>query len=255
MEQKSLEKALRETRETIREAVAAEKVISVVTYYLSDYGENVLNLVAREILEKYGRMDLHDIVYTSAKELVINGTKANLKRAIFTQEGLDLDNPEEYSRGMEMFRENLSEENIKGFRRTFREMNFPVTATFYYKAEVLNIKVKNNFTLITQEQERIRTKFAQAQSFTSLLDFFMEHGDATEGAGLGLTMVGILLDETGIDRHAFTLYSNEKYNETAARLEIPLKQDYIPRRLQFERELETSGLSRDEFRLTFKPKF
>ena len=255
MARKSLEQSLRDARETIREAVQDEKVISVVTYYLSDYGENVLNLIAREILEKYGRMDLHDIVYTSAKELVINGTKANLKRAIFRDQGLNITDPGDYERGMSMFKENLNEENIKQFRHKFREMNYPVTATFYYKPQVLNIKVKNNFTLISQEQDRIRTKFAQAGSFTSLLDFFMEHGDETEGAGLGLTMVGILLDETGIDRHAFTLYSNDKYNETAARLEIPLSQEYIPRRQQFERELEASGLSRDEFRLSFKPKF
>ncbi len=250
-----LEQALRGARDTIRGAVREEKVISVVTYYLSDYGENVLNLVSREILEKYGRMDLHDIVYTSAKELVINGTKANLKRAIFQDHGLNISDPADYKKGMEMFKTNLTEENIREYRRRFREMNFPVTATFYYRAEVLNIKVKNNFTLIHQEQDRIRTKFSQAQSFTSLLDFFMEHGDETEGAGLGLTMVGILLDETGIDRHAFTLYSNDKYNETAARLEIPLSREYVPRRQQFERELAASGLNRDEFRLTFKPKF
>ncbi|MBE7439274.1 MAG: hypothetical protein HS115_12520 [Spirochaetales bacterium] len=237
----------------IDESVGKGNIISLQTYYLSEYGERVLNQTARSILNRFGRLDLHDIVYSSAKELVLNATKANLKRVIFSDHSLDPARAEEYDRGLEIFKNSLREEIIKGHKQKFKEQNLLVTATFYYSPDVLNIKVKNNFPLYPEEERRIRQKFRQALSFASLLDFYLEHGDESEGAGLGLTMVGILLDQTGIDKHSFTLYSNNKYNETAARLEIPLSEEYLPRRRQFEEELARTQLPPEELRTVFKP--
>lgn len=238
----------------ILNALDKGQILSVQTYYLSDYGEKVLNLVTSAILKKYGREDLIDVVYMSAKELVINATKSNLKRVLFARIGLDLFNPENYEQGMKHFKEELKEENIRKYKSLFREFKFTVTITFYYSPDVLNIKIKNNTQLIPQEEERIRQKFAQAVSYANLFDFYLEHGDDTEGAGMGLTLVGILLNQSGIDKHQFTLYSSPHYNETTARLEIPLSQEYTSRRERFEKERESSGLSREEFRKHFDSK-
>ena len=114
-----------------------------------------------------------------------------------------------------------------------------------------NIKVKNNFPLLPIEESRIRDKFQKATSFSSLIDFFMEYGDSTEGAGMGITMVGILLDQSGINKHSFSLYSSEKYNETVAKIEIPLHDGYISKREMFQRELREKGITPDEFRKSF----
>ncbi len=243
-----------ELQPIIEEALERGQVLSVQTYYLSDYGEKVLNLVTSSILKRYGREDLVDVVYTSAKELVINATKSNLKRVLFARIGLDLYNPADYEEGMKHFKEELKEENIRKYKSLFREYQFTVTITFYYSPNVLNIKIKNNTQLIPQEEERIRAKFAKAVSYANLFDFYLEHGDDTEGAGMGLTLVGILLNQSGIDKHQFTLYSSPHYNETTARLEIPLSAEYISRRDRFEREWEDSGLSREEYRKIFDAK-
>jgi len=237
----------------IDDSVEKGNIVSLKTYYLSQYGERVLNQTARSILRRFGRLDLHDIVYSSAKELVLNATKANLKRVIFSDHQLDPSRAEDYDRGLDLFKDSLREDIIKGHKQKFKERNLLVTATFYYSPDVLNIKVKNNFPLYPEEERRIREKFRQALSFASLLDFYLEHGDESEGAGLGLTMVGILLDQSGIDKHSFTLYSNNKYNETAARLEIPLSEQYLPRRRQFEEELARSQVPPEELRAVFKP--
>ncbi len=239
-----------ELEPAIQSLVDEEKIISLKTYILSDRGEGILKIIAAAILKKYQRTDLMDIVYTAAKELVINATKANLKRVLFTEEGLNPDDLSEYQKGMTLFRERLNGARIEGYRDRFREMNFPVIATFYYNEDVMHIKVKNMFTLLNIEEGRIRKKFEAARSFKSLLDFYTDHGDDSEGAGLGLTMVGILLDESGIDKHAFTVYSNE-FNETAARLEIPLKESYVPKRKHFERELQESDMAREELRRVY----
>lgn len=242
-----------EIRADIQRSLDKNDIITFRTHYLSDYGEMVLRIIASSILERFGKSELMDIVYSSAKELVINATKANLKRVVFAELELDILNPADYEKGMKIFKERLTEDSVRQYEEAFKRLDFPVVATFYYWPNVLNIKVKNSFTLLPEEEKKIRTKFAKAQSFSNLLDFYMEYGDNTEGAGLGLTMVGILLDESGIDKHAFTLYSNQ-YNETAARLEIPLSSDYVPRRVLFEREREKAGMSAEEFRKIFNPR-
>lgn len=240
---------------TIESAVADSRFLSLVTYTLSNYGEFLLHHIAATILGKYGRSDLLDIVYPAAKELIINATKANLKRIFFEEQKIDPTNPAEYDRGMELFKEQLSERILRLRRQEFVDRGFSITTTFYYSPRVLNIKVKNSFKLLPREEERIRSKFERARSFTNLLDFYMTHGDNTEGAGLGITMVGLMLDQSGIDRHGFTVFVKPGYNETAARLEIPLSDDYVPRRKQFDAERRRTGLSALELRQTFKPVF
>lgn len=246
-----IKKTEEELESTIQEAVSSGRTISMKTYLLSDYGENVLKVIVRNILTKYNRMDLMEISYSSAKELVINATKANLKRALFKMLNLDITNPEHYDKGISQFKSHLSEEKLNEYKELFKKYELPVMATFYYSEDVLNIKVKNSFPLLPVEEERIRDKFDKATSFSSLIDFFMEYGDSTEGAGMGLTMVGILLDESKIDKHSFSLYSSNKYKETIAKIEIPLHDSYIPKRKKFEMELKEKNISPEELRKTF----
>ncbi|MCC5814022.1 MAG: hypothetical protein JJT78_04640 [Leptospira sp.] len=235
----------------IKDWIGNEKILSVQTYYLTDSGEKLIHMILSEILSKYDRMDLIDMAYSAAKELVINGTKANLKRAVFHDSGLDITNPEDYEKGILLFKENLQEEKIRSYKAKFKEFNMPVTCTMYFNQNVLNIKVKNNFPLLEQEEIRIRSKFEKAKTFSSLIEYFMEFGDESEGAGLGLTMVGIMLDESGANKHAFSLYSNHEFNETVAKIEIPLKPGYKPKREVFEEEWKKSGLPIEEFRKKF----
>lgn len=244
---------VKEAMETIDRTIAEGRTISLVTWILTDYGEFLLHHIAASILQRSGRSELLDIVYPAVKELVINATKANMKRVFFAEQGIDAMNTDDYDKGMTLFKDKLTETMIMHHRKDFKDRDFKITITFYYTDKVMNIKVKNNFPLLPREEERIREKFENAQSFTSLLDFYMAHGDDTEGAGLGITMVGILLDQSGIDRHAFTVFEKPGYSETAARLEIPLHEDYIPRRRQFELELQRSGKTIAELRRTFRP--
>lgn len=246
-----MKKTETEIKEIVQEAVNNNNILSMKTYLLSDYGENILKIISSTILEKFNRIDLMEISYSSAKELVINATKANLKRVLFKELGLDINNPEDYEKGINDFKGHLTEDKISTYRPLFKKYDLPVTATFYFTKDVLNIKVKNNFPLLPIEESRIRDKFQKATSFSSLIDFFMEYGDSTEGAGMGITMVGILLDQSGINKHSFSLYSSEKYNETVAKIEIPLHDGYISKREMFQRELQEKGITPDEFRKSF----
>jgi hypothetical protein len=241
----------REIRRLVDRAVGNQKAITFVTYMLSSYGDTLLKTALSSILERYGREDLFDIAYAASRELIINATKANLKRVLFQQMNLDMNDELDYETGMDYFRRSLSDDKIKSYRNRFRENNLPVTTTIYYNMNVLNIKVKNNFTLEPVEEQRLRGQFAGATGFSSLFDFFMEYGENANDASMGITMVGILLDRSGIDRHAFTLYSSEKYHETIAKLEIPLVDYYVPKRKMFEMELDETRVKPEELRPNF----
>ena len=249
--------AMRKTREQIEEmtvrALAKGQVITFVTHYLTDYGEMILHAVTETLLREFNRLDLLDVVYTGIKELVMNATKANLKRVIIKEQGFDSDDPEQYEECMRLFKRNIAEDKIRSYKKSFRDHNLPVTVTFYYATgKALMLKIKNNFTLLPQEEERIRDKFASAEQYTDILQFYTNHADETEGAGMGLSLVGILLHQSGIDKHQFSIYSSKRYKETIARLEIPLVTNYEPRRARFQRELEESGLPAADFRLVFQ---
>ncbi len=213
--------------ETIAPALEQGRVMSLKTYLLSEYGESTLHLLTTRILEHYKRVDLRGIAYTLTKELVINATKANLKRMIFKDLNLDIDDPGDYETGMKRFKEILEEGDFRKYKQRFRELDHWTMVTFVHSKDVLNIKVKNSFPILAIEEQRVRDKLGQARSFNSLADLLNEI-DGTEGAGLGLSMICVTLNNQGIDNRAFTLKSNE-YDETAAKLEIPLNDDYIPR--------------------------
>ena len=247
---------MRKTRQQIEQmtvnALRKGQVITFVTHYLSDYGEMVLHAVTETLLKEFNRSDLLDVVYTGIKELVMNATKANLKRILIKEKGFNPDDPAQYDECMRLFKRNIAEDKIRSYKQSFRDNDLPVTVTFYYASgKALMLKIKNNFTLLPQEEERVRDKFANAQQYTDILQFYTNHADETEGAGMGLSLVGILLQQSGIDKHQFSIYSSKRYHETIARLEIPLVDDYEPRRVRFQRQLEESGLSKDDFRLSF----
>ena len=83
--------------------------------------------------------------------------------------------------------------------------------------------------------------------FEDLVQFYMQQGDNTEGAGMGITLITILLRQAGVDPHCFTIYSNE-YNETVSRLELPLDPNYIPKRQKNGQLLEAGKITLEELR-------
>jgi hypothetical protein len=238
-------------QETLLTGVKEQKILTFVTYMLSTSGEDTLKGILTEILEKYDRIDLFDIAYCASRELILNATKINLKRVLFKQLQLNPDDPDDYVTGMRYFRRYLTEENVRNYKNRFKENGMSVTTTFYYNPNVLNIKVKNNFLLESLEEGVMRERFSRATSFTGLFDFFAEYGEMAESSSPEIAMVGILLDHSGIDKHAFSLYTSHKYNETIAKLEIPLNEHYIPKRKKFQMECEERGITPDELRSEF----
>ncbi|WCL49317.1 hypothetical protein [Leptospira sp. GIMC2001] len=209
-------------KEAIRKGVELGKKISLITYVLGDIGEIKLKYLLDCILEKYNRSDLLELFYTAAKELIANSTKAAIKRMIFDEMGLNIKEEIDYRKGMERFKSYLNERKFPAYRSKMKENNYFIKITITHDPNKMALYVANNFSLIPVEEERVREKFENAKKYDNLFEFFMAHGDNTEGAGMGITMVEILLSQSGYDRKNFIIFSSNRANLTLAKMEVPL---------------------------------
>ena len=73
----------------IKEAVQSGKKIVLITFHLKEKGERDLEGAIHEVLNFYGKEDLVGPVHAAIRELVQNAAKANLKRIVFKDLGLD----------------------------------------------------------------------------------------------------------------------------------------------------------------------
>ncbi|GBF51106.1 hypothetical protein LPTSP4_26370 [Leptospira ryugenii] len=204
-------------------AIAQNKKISMITYVLGDLGETKLKYILSSILKKVNREDLMELMYTAAKELIVNSTKAAIKRIIFDELNLNINNAQDYEAGMIHFKSNLNERKFPSYKEKMKEAGHYVKIRCIYQPEQLTLEIRNNFPLIPIEAERIKEKFLHAKKYDNLFEFFMEHGDNTEGAGMGITMVEILLSQSGFDRRLFSIFSSDRSKETVAKVEVPLE--------------------------------
>lgn len=214
-------------KDQIDQAISEGKKLSLITYVLGNLGEAKLKYVLEKTLTKYGRQDLMELFYTAAKELIANSTKAAIKRMIFEEMGLNITEERDYRKGMERFKNYLNERKFPAYRSKMKENNYFIKISFIHSEDSVALLVINNFSLIPVEEDRVKEKFEHAKKFDNLFEFFMAHGDNTEGAGMGITMVEILLSQSGFDRKNFIVISSDLANITIAKVEIPLKPNSV----------------------------
>lgn len=217
-----------EFKKRVVDGVSSNKTISLITYVLGEVGEAKLKYIIKVILKRYGKSELMDLLYTCSKELIVNSTKAAIKRLAFKEMGIDPNNEIEYEKFMNSFRENLTDKKFPQYRIKMKEHGFYIKIKFFYNPQKIILRIINNFPLLAKEEERIREKFIKAKKYDNLFEFYIDHGDHTEGAGMGITMVEILLAQSGFDRQVFTIYSSKIKRETVARLELPMHPEYVP---------------------------
>jgi len=209
-----------------RSKIARKKPLSIIYYNIASRAQNKIKTVTYSILEKYGRLDLMDSVYTIVKEMAINGTKANMKRIIFEEEKINIRNSDDYKRGMSIFRERLNEVWLEKYYQSMVEKGYTVIINFFKSARGLLIEVTNTVPLYKKEITRIKKKLLECRKYESLLDFYQQHGDETEGEGLGFSMIIILLKSENINPNYFQVITSHK-DKTIVKVEIPLENNSL----------------------------
>ncbi|AFM12719.1 hypothetical protein [Turneriella parva] len=213
-------------------AIANEHLVRIRAYAVISATEAGLSYIVEQVLNKYGRHDMIGPVYTSVKELSLNGAKANFKRILFEDEKIDGENEAEYDRGMDLFKEQLNEQWVLEYGKKSKERRLYVDIFFDFNRDRLIIEVLNNRPISPKEDKRIREKFHTAMRYDDIAQFYMEGGDSSEGAGMGIVLVTMMLKAQDIDPHLFTIRSDYR-EKTLARVEFPLSSDYQPNRQRF----------------------
>jgi putative nucleotidyltransferase with HDIG domain len=203
----------------IKKAVQSGIPLTITTFTLPHEIEVYVEQVLTIFLTQVAQEKLKDYVVYCVQELAVNAKKANTKRVYFAERGLDLGNQDDYKLGMSTFKEDTLG-NIGHYLQIQKDKGLYIKLIFQVKKSVIYIEVRNNVIITKTELIRIHDKLARSRQYNNLEDALSQVLDDSEGAGLGLVILVLMLKKMGLDEDCFDIMGTEK--ETIARIIIPL---------------------------------
>lgn len=218
----------------IRKAVQSGIPLTITTYTLPHEIELYLEQVLEAFLKEVGQEKLKDYLSYCVRELAVNAKKANTKRVYFLERGLDLQDPDDYKIGMERFKSDTLD-NITHYLQLQKEKGLYIKVVLQAKGATINIEIRNNVAVTKTELIRIHDKLARSRQYESLEEALTQVLDDSEGAGLGLVILVLMLKKVGLDEDCFDIVNHD--NETVARISIPVAQTRIENLSVLSREI------------------
>ncbi len=208
----------------IKKAVLSGIPLTITTYTLPHEIEVYIEQVLEAFLRELGQEKLKDYMSYCVRELAVNAKKANTKRVYFMERGLDLSVPEDYKAGMENFKTDTLE-NIAHYLQLQKDKGLYIKLIFHVKGNIINLEIRNNVAVTKTELIRIHDKLARSRQYNSLEEALTQVLDDSEGAGLGLVILVLMLKKVGLDEDCFDILGTEA--ETVARVSIPIDQTRV----------------------------
>jgi len=205
----------------IKKAILSGVPFTLTSFTLPREAEVYIEELLSIFLKYAGKEDLKDYIVYSVLELAANAKKANTKRVYFTECGLDISKNYDYSIGMENFKEQTLS-NIAHFLQLQEKNGLYIRLVLQMKGDLILIEIRNNALATNTELDRIRDRLANSRQYQNLDEVFSKVLDDSEGAGLGLIILVLMLKKIGLKEDCFEIGNNEK--ETIARLRIPMDQ-------------------------------
>jgi putative nucleotidyltransferase with HDIG domain len=228
----------------IKKAILSGLPLTVTTFTLPHEIEVYIGEVIVAFLKLARQEKLRDYVCYCVQELAVNAKKANTKRVYFNERGLDIANPDDYKKGMELFK-NITLNNIAHYLKLQKEKGLYVKLVLQIRENALHIEIRNNATITRSELIRIHDRLARSQEYNNLDEAFSQVLDDSEGSGLGLVILILMLKKIGLNESSFDIHSNEI--ETVAQIMIPLDQVQIENVEQLSRAIANSITSLPQF--------
>jgi putative nucleotidyltransferase with HDIG domain len=204
--------------EKIRQSVQSSLPYSITTYALPHEVEVYIEQVLAAFLKLTGKEEFRDYLVYCVQELTVNAKKANTKRVYFAEKGLDIDSPDDYKAGMGTFKKDTLE-NIGHYLMLQKEKKLYIKLMLISKNDSIQIEVRNNSVISRTELIRIYDRLARSQQFQSMEEALSQVLDDSEGAGLGIVIMALMLKKMGLDKNAFNITSSE--TETIAKIVVP----------------------------------
>ena len=202
----------------IQKAARTSLPLTIKTYKMNHETEEYLETILFHFLKEFGQQDLTPQISYCMRELAVNANKANTKRVFFDEQKLDITNEKDYQEGMASFKEaTLS--NINYYLEKQKDAGLYIKIIFHASGESLKLLIKNNVKISRKEQMRVYDRIARSRAFNSLEEAMGAVLDSSEGAGLGLVILVLMLKKLGLDEESFDI--DVEGEETVAQLVIP----------------------------------
>ncbi|MBE6353387.1 HDOD domain-containing protein [Treponema sp.] len=218
-----IQKRIKVDENKIKTAIQAGIPLTVTTYTLPQemlvYIEDVLKIFLREVNQE----QMFEGLSYCLKELVNNAKKANTKRIYFSQKHLDITDKAQYDEGMKNFKTDTLN-NIRYYMDLQRKAGLYVKVSLQTRNKKIKIEIRNKSELAVFEYKRIHDKITRAQQYESVEEGMTQLLDDSEGAGLGLVIMILILRKIGMTEENFQVLSEN--GETLTRLILPFGQKF-----------------------------
>lgn len=218
-------KPFSELEQQIPELVRQNSKLTIRSSRMNQQLEKYVLGSLTEILTQMNQIRYVEMLYTIAKELTINGIKANQKRVFFEDMALDITNPEHYEKGIKEYSKNFSEKMSDEYGKRCLARGVFVNIKLQYCMDGMLLEVMNNTPVLKTEEVRMREKMKKSMGYNDIAEFYMDNMDNTEGAGLGIALIMILMKNEGIDPNLFRIITRDTH--TIARIEVPFTDNYV----------------------------
>jgi len=133
---------------------------------------------------------------------------------------LDINNQNDYDFGMKRFKEETLS-NIDYYLQLQKQKGLYIKVILQIKRNTIYIEIRNNSKATKTEQLRIHDKMARSRQYNNMEDALSSVLDDTEGAGLGLVILVLMLKKIGLDDECFSILTTDDC--TVASIQIPLE--------------------------------
>jgi hypothetical protein len=204
---------------------------SISFFTLDDNVEEMVRSEISEVFNHNKNMNIEDntkdMVYTCVKELMVNASKTNIKKTFFIEAKIDEADKPLYHSAIKNMKKLMRENYMAYIREKLKKYNHNVEVSIEEKDKGIVIVVKNPLSLLEEEEKNIRETLKQAmEDDTSDIALYYNDSDENkEGAGLGLFLIVNILKDMKIHPSYFRI--GVVNDNTIARIEIPLSQDYV----------------------------
>lgn len=208
-------------KQKIQMAIRSGVPLTITTYTLPHEMEVYMGNVLSVFLEELDQAHMIQYLSYCLNELITNAKKANTKRIYFKEKGLDITDNHDYNKGMKTFKqETLS--NIEHYLQLQKKNGLYVKLFLQMRNNKIKVEIRNNSELTVFEYKRIHDKLARAQRYTSIQEAMSQILDDTEGAGLGLIIMILMLEKIGLTEENFQILSEN--GETINKIILPLSE-------------------------------
>ena len=202
----------------IAEAVKLQLPIIVTSYTLPRNMETYIREVLKTFLTECRQEQLFEYLNFCLSELMTNAKKANTKRVYFEERNLDINNLEDYEKGMKTFKEDTLT-NIDHYLELQKKKGLYIKLLLQLRGDKIKIEIRNNSILTGREAGRIQSKLECVQKFENVQEAFQNELDQSEGAGFGIIIIVLMLQKVGLSKDNYQVFVDDK--ETVTRIILP----------------------------------